>query len=55
MIETYSFGEWCKQRRKQLPSTQKQVATAVTCSTAMIKKIEAHKLTQALATLANLH
>ncbi|MBK8900778.1 MAG: helix-turn-helix domain-containing protein [Anaerolineaceae bacterium] len=40
-MDTYSFGEWLKQRRKQLRLTQREVATAVFCSTAMIKKIEA--------------
>lgn len=40
-METYSFGEWLKRRRKQLKLTQREVATAVFCSTAMIKKIEA--------------
>ncbi|MBE2220883.1 MAG: helix-turn-helix domain-containing protein [Anaerolineae bacterium] len=56
MIETYSFGNWLKQRRKQLRLTQKEVATAVFCSTAMIKKIEADErqpsveLAQALTT-----
>ena len=54
-METYSFGEWMKQRRKQLRLTQREVATAVYCSTAMIKKIEADErqpsleLAQALA------
>ncbi|HRQ42389.1 MAG TPA: helix-turn-helix domain-containing protein [Chloroflexota bacterium] len=41
MINSYSFGEWLKQRRKQLKLTQREVATAVYCSTPMIKKIEA--------------
>jgi transcriptional regulator with XRE-family HTH domain len=55
MTDTYSFGEWLKQRRKQLKLTQREVATAVYCSTAMIKKIEADErqpsveLAQALA------
>jgi predicted ATPase/DNA-binding XRE family transcriptional regulator len=40
-METYSFGEWLKRRRKQLRLTQRELATAVYCSTAMIKKIEA--------------
>jgi predicted ATPase/DNA-binding XRE family transcriptional regulator len=54
-METYSFGEWLKRRRKQLRLTQREVATAVYCSTAMIKKIEADErhpsveLAQALA------
>ncbi|MCA9928513.1 MAG: tetratricopeptide repeat protein [Anaerolineales bacterium] len=56
MTSTYSFGEWLKQRRKQLKLTQREVATAVYCSTAMIKKIESDQrhpsieLAQALAT-----
>ena len=56
MTDTYSFGEWMKQRRKQLKLTQRELATAVYCSTAMIKKIEADErhpsvdLAQALAT-----
>ncbi|MCB9430357.1 MAG: helix-turn-helix transcriptional regulator [Ardenticatenaceae bacterium] len=29
MTNTYSFGEWIKQRRKQLKLTQREVATAV--------------------------
>ena len=41
MTMTFSFGEWLKQRRKQLKLTQREVATAVYCSIAMIKKIEA--------------
>lgn len=55
MEHTYSFGEWVKQRRKALRLTQREVATAVYCSTAMIKKIEADErqpsveLAQALA------
>jgi predicted ATPase/transcriptional regulator with XRE-family HTH domain len=55
MVNTYSFGEWLKQRRKQLKLTQRELATAVYCSTAMIKKIEADErhpsveLAQALA------
>ena len=54
-METYSFGEWLKQRRKQLRLTQREVAKAVFCSTAMIKKTEADErqpsveLAQALA------
>ncbi|MFZ1400804.1 MAG: helix-turn-helix domain-containing protein [Candidatus Promineifilaceae bacterium] len=56
MNSTYSFGEWLKQRRTQLRLTQREVATAVFCSPAMIKKIEADErhpsieLAQALAT-----
>ena len=55
MANTYSFGEWLKQQRKQLRLTQREVATAVYCSIAMIKKIEADErqpsveLAQALA------
>ena len=41
MADTYSFGGWLKQRHKQMKLTQCEVATAVYCSTAMIKKIEA--------------
>lgn len=40
MIKTYSFGEWLKQRLKQLKLTQRELATAVYCSTAMIKKAD---------------
>ena len=40
-METYSFGEWLKQRRKQLRLTQREVAAAAYCSPAMIRKIEA--------------
>lgn len=55
MTNTYSFGEWMKQRRKALRLTQREIATAIYCSTAMIKKIEADErqpsveLAQALA------
>ncbi|NIP23731.1 MAG: helix-turn-helix transcriptional regulator, partial [Phycisphaerae bacterium] len=38
---TYSFGEWLKQRRKQLKLTQREVAESAFCSIAMVKKIEA--------------
>lgn len=54
-MHTYSFGEWVKQRRTQLRLTQREVATAIFCSIAMIKKIEADErqpsveLAQALA------
>ncbi|MBP6470178.1 MAG: XRE family transcriptional regulator [Chloroflexi bacterium] len=41
MSTAYSVGEWLQQRRKQLKLTQREVAAAVFCSTAMIKKIEA--------------
>ncbi len=40
-METYSFGEWLQQRRKQLRLTQKEVGAAALCSAAMIRKIEA--------------
>jgi transcriptional regulator with XRE-family HTH domain len=53
MAETYSFGEWMKQRRKALRLTQREVATAVYCSTAMIKKIEADERQPSVARLAN--
>ncbi len=39
--ETYSFGEWLKQRRERLHLTQPLLAATVHCSVAMIKKIEA--------------
>jgi predicted ATPase/transcriptional regulator with XRE-family HTH domain len=39
--ETYSFGEWLKQRRERLRLTQRELAAAVHCSVAMIKKVEA--------------
>src|SRR5512146_296673 len=38
--ETYSFGEWIKQQRERLRLTQQELALAVHCSVAMIKKIE---------------
>jgi predicted ATPase/DNA-binding XRE family transcriptional regulator len=40
-METYSFGEWLKQRREKLRLTQRELAISVHCSVAMIKKIEA--------------
>ncbi len=40
-METYSFGEWLKQRREQLNLTQRELAATVHCSVATIKKIEA--------------
>jgi len=39
--ETYSFGEWLKQRRERLRLTQRELAVSVHCSVPMIKKIEA--------------
>lgn len=39
--QTYSFGEWIKQRRVHLRLPQRELAGAVHCSVAMIKKIEA--------------
>lgn len=41
MTDSYSFGEWVKHRRKALRLTQREIATAAFCSTAMVKKIEA--------------
>lgn len=41
MMETYSFGEWLKQRREKLRLTQRELALSTHCSIAMIKKIEA--------------
>lgn len=38
--ETYSFGEWLKQRRERLRLTQRELALSVHCSVPMIKKIE---------------
>ena len=38
--ETYSFGEWLKQRRERLRLTQRELALTVHCSVPMIKKIE---------------
>lgn len=55
MIDTFSFGEWVKQRRQALRRTQREIAAALYCSVAMIKKIEADErqpsveLAQALA------
>ncbi len=40
-METYSFGEWIKQRREQLRLTQRELAATIHCSVSMIKKIEA--------------
>lgn len=39
-VETYSFGEWLKQRREKLRLTQRDLATMTHCSVPMIKKIE---------------
>jgi predicted ATPase/transcriptional regulator with XRE-family HTH domain len=39
--ETYSFGEWLKQRRERLRLTQRELAASAHCSVAMLKKIEA--------------
>jgi predicted ATPase/transcriptional regulator with XRE-family HTH domain len=39
--ETYSFGEWLKQRRERLRLTQRELAVNTHCSVPMIKKIEA--------------
>lgn len=41
MTETYSAGEWLKQRRERLRLTRRELAASVHCSVAMIKKIEA--------------
>jgi len=40
-METYSFGEWLKQRRERLRLTQRELAATAHCSVAMLKKIEA--------------
>src|SRR5687767_1351999 len=39
-VETFSFGEWVKQRRAGLRLTQRELAAAVHCSVPMLKKIE---------------
>jgi transcriptional regulator with XRE-family HTH domain len=39
-VETYSFGEWLKQRREKLRLTQRDLAVMTHCSVPMIKKIE---------------
>jgi len=39
-MEVMTFGEWLKQRRKQLDLTQEALARQVGCSIAAIKKIE---------------
>lgn len=41
MTDTYSFGEWLKQRRTALRLTQRETAVRAHCSLAMLKKIEA--------------
>lgn len=41
MTETYSFGEWLKQRRTALRLTQRETAVRTHCSLAMLKKSEA--------------
>jgi predicted ATPase/transcriptional regulator with XRE-family HTH domain len=41
VAETYSFGEWLKQRRERLRLTQRELAAMTYCSVPMIKKIEA--------------
>ncbi len=38
--QTYSFGEWLKQRRERLRLTQRELAATVHCSLPTIKKIE---------------
>ncbi len=40
MIETYSFGAWIKQRRKEMRLTQHELAMQAACAVATIKKIE---------------
>jgi predicted ATPase/transcriptional regulator with XRE-family HTH domain len=40
-MDVVTFGEWLKQRRKQLDLTQEALAGQVGCSTATLKKIEA--------------
>lgn len=41
MVETYSFGTWIKQRRKEMRLTQRELALQAACAVATIKKIEA--------------
>jgi predicted ATPase/DNA-binding XRE family transcriptional regulator len=41
LVETYSFGTWLKQRRKEKRLTQRELALAAACAVATIKKIEA--------------
>lgn len=41
MAQTYSFGEWVKQRRMALHMTQRQLALGASCAVATVKKIEA--------------
>jgi predicted ATPase/transcriptional regulator with XRE-family HTH domain len=41
MAETFSFGNWIRQRRRALDLTQDQLAERVGCSVSAIRKIEA--------------
>lgn len=41
MVETYSFGTWIKQRRKEMRLTQRELAIQAACAVATVKKIEA--------------
>jgi transcriptional regulator with XRE-family HTH domain len=38
--QTYSFGEWIKQRRGTIRLTQRELAVDTHCSVPMLKKIE---------------
>ena len=40
MEDTITFGQWVKQRRKALGLTQIELGGLVSCSLAMVKKIE---------------
>ena len=41
MAETFSFGNWIRQRRRALDLTQDELANRVGCSLSAIRKIEA--------------
>src|SRR4051794_20649969 len=41
MGEALTFGEWLRQRRKELHLTQEELAERMACSGAMVRKIEA--------------
>lgn len=40
----YTFGAWCKNRRRALDLTQKELAAGVWCAVVTIRKIEASAL-----------
>ena len=41
MVETLSFGNWIRQRRRALDLTQEQLAASIGCSLSAVRKIEA--------------